>query len=173
MEDNIDPKLIAWREAKTQLIIDRCTEENYKGLQLEVMGLASAEAYVPGDDEVCISIYAYYHPEFKGTSRPENLSKKFVDILYMEFDDRPDMKYYDPRFDTAIEITEAQAAKIAQFVIKHRDKKKIVIHCFAGASRSRSTAAAIATVLKLPYSFTVLNTRVFTYVKAALEQLLV
>jgi hypothetical protein len=143
--------------------------QTHAGLQIEVMSLRMAEKYVPGEDEVCISFYSYEHKDWGGTSRPGNLSPNFVEILYMQLDDVPDMKQNDPRFIGATEMTEAQADEIAKFVLKHRNRKKFVIHCYMGASRSRSTAAAIVDVFELPYSYTVLNSRVFNYVKQALK----
>jgi predicted protein tyrosine phosphatase len=166
---NIDPQTIAWREAKERLVADCCTQADYDGLKVEVKSLREMGEYEPEADEVCISIYSYEHEDWPGTSRPTTISPAFDDILYLQFDDVPDMKRNDPRFIGATEITEAQAEDIARFVMQHRTKRKLLIHCYMGASRSRSTAAAIVNVLELPYSYTVLNTRVFEFVKAALR----
>jgi hypothetical protein len=151
--------------------------EGYKGLRVEVsgqhvpcMGHACAEKYVPGDDEVCIS-YTAIHPmmgEDPNGTELARLSDKFVEILRLQFDDRPDDKENVEKFAGAVLITEEQANKIGEFVWRNRNRNKILIHCFAGVSRSRSTAAAIVTEFQLPYKYTVFNSRVFNLVKRAL-----
>jgi predicted protein tyrosine phosphatase len=97
------------------------------------------------------------------------VSPKFLDVLRLNFDDISEGDVGNPDAKT---ITYEQAEKIAAFVKKHRDKKKIVIHCFAGRSRSRSTAAAIADYLGLPYSYTVKNDSVWRTVTVALTRAL-
>lgn len=169
--EKIDPQLIAWREAKDQLVNDITTvPDDYTGLKLEVVSRDVAVAYVPTGEEVCISIFSYDHEDMDGTEAPV-LSEKFANVLYMQFDDRPDMKYYDQRFDNAVELREDQAEQIAEFVMKYWGMDKILIHCFAGVSRSRSTASAISDFFSLPYKFTVLNKHVYNLVTNKLHEL--
>jgi predicted protein tyrosine phosphatase len=142
--------------------------QGYGGLKLEVMSQAQARKYTPINNEVCISIRAY--PGGVLDSNVVELSDQFADVLSLQFDDNPDDHNLLPGMVDVIPMTAQQADDIAQFVLKHRDnKQKIVIHCFAGISRSRSTAAAIADVLELPYSFTVKNTHVYNLVSEALR----
>jgi predicted protein tyrosine phosphatase len=131
-------------------------EEPYTGLRLEVCGQWSASQHQPGPDEVCISISCERWGE-----RVPRLSGMFADILRLEFN--------DVQVDSdGTTISPAQAEKVAKFVLKHRDKKKMLVHCFAGVNRSRSTASAIAEVLQLPYTYTAKNQSVYNAVKAAL-----
>lgn len=141
-------------------------ESSYTGLKLEVMGQATAERYEPGDDEVCISIWS----AGAGVSLPF-LSPKFKDILRLDFDDVGDTDdwFVDPH---ARNINNDQVADVVEFVLKHRNRKKMVIHCFAGMSRSRSMAAAIAYVFRLPYHFTINNRSVYSKVGQALREAL-
>jgi rhodanese-related sulfurtransferase len=49
------------------------------------------------------------------------------------------------------------AEAIAEFSIRHRDARSIVLHCHLGVSRSRSTAAALCEAFGWPYRWTVLH----------------
>lgn len=130
------------------------TEAEYQGLKMEVMGLASVVQYTPGPDEVAISI----HSDMYRYEKPDLIAQGFVDVLPLEFDDTEFAEMGNPN---AKPYTEQMAKKVAEFVLKHKDKKKIVIHCFAGMSRSRSMAAGIVHGLnrfhgiELPYRWTV------------------
>lgn len=133
------------------------SEDHYSGLKLLVLGQFSAERYQPQTgEEVCISITARDDPSFG--MAPAKLSGMFRDILRLQFDD---VAVGSADYEAATSITEDEAAKVVEFVKKHADKKKLVIHCFAGMSRSRSMASAIADYLDLPYDFTVLNPHVY------------
>ncbi len=172
MTDNLlSTREIVDRRMKFELPFanDGLTDPEYTGQQLVVLSQSAAEKYTPSsNDEVCISIIAYGNTHDGVGSTAATLSPQFKDVLRMQFDDRPDDHLDDVYFDAAVEMTPEQADQIASFVIKHRDASRIVIHCWAGASRSRSTAAAIAAVRNFPYKFTIRNTKVYTLVKNAL-----
>lgn len=150
---------------------------DYSGLRVEVAAQhvlcnehVCAENYVPGADEVCISITAI-HPmmgEDPDGTKLAILSDSFVEVLRLQFDDRPDDREFVLKYKDAVLITEQQAAQIGEFVWRNRNRKKLLIHCFGGVSRSRSTAAAVANFLMLPYRYTVFNSRVFNLVTNAL-----
>jgi predicted protein tyrosine phosphatase len=138
-------------------------DENYHGMQVEVMGIYSVRQYIPGPDEACISIYT----DFYSVGRP--LLEGFVDVLRLEFDDTTFDRKGDP---DAKPFTPEMADDVAKFVLRNRGRKKLVIHCFAGVSRSRSMASAITEALDLPYNFTVVNKEVESLVRTALDNLL-
>lgn len=137
--------------------------DEYDGLRISVMSLREVMEYMPGPDEVCISI----HTDYYGYAKPELLG--FVDVLRLNFDDTAVDRLDDK---DAIPYTREMANQVAKFVLKHRDKKKLVIHCFAGISRSRTMAAAIAHVLDLPFRFTIKNMMVGVLTAETLIQLL-
>jgi protein-tyrosine phosphatase len=72
------------------------------------------------------------------------------------------------RQDNPVGISTQQALDASSFVLKHRSAPALVVHCTAGVSRSRSLAAAVATVLGLPYQWTVVNDAVYRAVSSAL-----
>lgn len=143
---------------------DGIRDHNWNGLKIEVMGEWSAKMYNPNDEEVCISIT-------NGFPLVAELRPGFKDILRLRFDDTPDDELYE--YDLREGLQDDDAEHVAEFVLRHRGVNKIVIHCFAGASRSRSMAAAICAVLKLPYHYTVKNSLVYSKVTSALENLLI
>jgi rhodanese-related sulfurtransferase len=61
------------------------------------------------------------------------------------------------------------AAEIARCLRSHPRATPIVLHCAAGISRSRSTAAALCDTLGWPYKWTVLHAPLYAAVRAALE----
>lgn len=132
------------------------TEEEYPGPRVTVMNQFEAQQYTPQDHEVCISITSDANMAF--APRPAILSDKFEDILRLEFDDVAVQQVGD---ETATSISKEQSVKVVEFVQRHLDKKHLVIHCFAGISRSRSIAAAICQHFALPYKFTALNSHVY------------
>lgn len=141
---------------------DGPTPEYKTGLQLVVMGEFSARSYYPESPyEACISITSI------GTPSAVPLNARFVDVLRLQFDDTSIERAND---SLATSITDSQADAIVKFVMTHKNRDKLVIHCFAGMSRSRSVAAAIAHALNLPFSFTVLNNDVYTKVTNAFSR---
>lgn len=137
---------------------------DHPGMKMAVMGKYSAQQYMPeSGEEVCISISCHNGP-FKDTAR---LSGVFADVLYLRFDDLAGPSEGDIN---AVQINERLANNVVEFVRKHKDKKKIVLHCFAGMNRSRSMAQAVAEGLKLPYSFTVNNLEVYNAVRSAFQR---
>jgi len=139
-----------------------------RGIQLHVMSREEAEAYVPGEEEVCISISSFNpdHPYPMDSARPAKLSDKFDDVLRMVFDDiQPD--FCEPHKQCVDSgqmkgYTEEDAEKVAEFIRKHiNTKKKLVIHCYMGISRSRSIAAATAQAFFMKQKFDIYNVQVF------------
>lgn len=137
-------------------------------IQLHVMSRQEAEAYVPGEEEVCISISSFNpdHPYPMDSARPAKLSDKFDDVLRMVFDDiQPD--FCEPHKECVDNgqmkgYTDEDALKVTDFIQKHiKTKKKLVIHCYMGISRSRSIAAATARAFSMKQEFDIYNVQVF------------
>lgn len=124
---------------------------DYQGIDIKVFGRSTAEKYVPIHNEVVISIRCFGDDIAR-------LNPDFKDYLYLEFDDCKTSR-------DGVEINDVQVYKTVEFVRKHIDvADRIVIHCFAGISRSRSIAAAIADGFNLPYKFTAVNSTVYNKV---------
>lgn len=129
------------------------------------MGRGGAESYVPGRDEVCISIHS------TGDHRP-TLSAGFREVLQLAFNDGGCLVDDITSVDTTDSIDDVQAAQIAAFVERHRDARKLIVHCFAGASRSVAVARAIARIRGWPIECPVdriLNQHVYQAVVRALR----
>jgi predicted protein tyrosine phosphatase len=80
-----------------------------------------------------------------------------------------------PDVDVKGELTppanlEPLAEAIAEFAIRHRNARTIVLHCHLGVSRSRSTAAAICEAFDWPYQWTVLHEPLYHAVLLALRR---
>jgi predicted protein tyrosine phosphatase len=101
--------------------------------ELVVLSLASASRFVPGQNDVCISIRTPGAPEAE-------LRTGWRAVLREWFNDLPQNQ---PRA-VAGDITPAQADRIVRFALTHQGAARIVIHCEAGASRSPSVAMALA-----------------------------
>jgi hypothetical protein len=104
--------------------------------QLLTMGREEAERFIPGEDDVCISILSPGAP-------PAVLREGWRAVLRLEFHDFP-----WPDRDAAVmgaqQITEAQADQVIAFVEAHaQHAKRIVVHCEAGISRSVAIALAL------------------------------
>lgn len=96
------------------------------------MSQASAEAYEPGEREVCISI--------RDPAAPlPDLSPKFLALLSLEFEDDPEPGWEE----RGRSITEGQADQVIEFVERHLAARRIVVHCLVGISRSPSLAAGL------------------------------
>lgn len=118
------------------------------------MGVREAERFIPGRDDVCISIRT-------PGAEPAELCGGWRAVLRMFINDLPENQ---PRLVPG-DITPAQADEIVQFVRAYRDAKRLVIHCDAGVSRSVSVARALdATWLNAP------NMVIFDAVRAAMRR---
>ena len=146
-----------------------------RDIYIDVLSREQAEAYVPKKNEVCISICSYTPNDmgFHDSGRKPVLSDKFDDVLYLAFDDIQPTVYECHR--EAVEsgdmkaMSDEQAVAVAQFVAKYfNTKMKLIIHCYAGISRSRSIAAAIADKFHMKDRFQAYNKYVYEKV---LEQL--
>jgi predicted protein tyrosine phosphatase len=138
----------------------------YAGIRIRVLSASKASAYRPGGDEVAISIRG--HAE-KGTT----LSPRFGEVLHLVFaDTSPYATYAESGQDNPSTISHEQADAVGAFVLRHRARSALVIHCTAGVSRSRSLAAAVCSALALPYEWTVVNDDVHRAVLAAMGRAL-
>lgn len=145
-----------------------------KTIKVIVMSRNQAENYIPEDGEVCISIRSQNpnHPAYGDSDRENVLSNKFEDILRLQFDDIDITK--DFQSDHGFEwtpFTAEQALEVKNFVNKHiHTKKKLIVHCWGGVSRSRSMAAAICKRYYLYHEFDVCNHYVYNLVSDALKE---
>lgn len=162
------------RLAKCKLTIDRCVVKDfqemvqvdkwhhdriialgdYQGCDVVVMSQAEVKIYMPtSENEVCISI----SNEWWGELKPK-LSYRYKDILQLVFDD---VAVGDAHRQNTKGMTDEQALEVIKFFEKYyKTADKIVIHCFGGISRSRSTAATLCKLYGLPFRYTVLNKHV-------------
>jgi predicted protein tyrosine phosphatase len=132
-------------------------EHAYPGLRMLVLPEAEACRRRPGADEVCISIVSPGRP-----AAP--LPQGYVDVLRLDFHDTS--PYARPHA-AAQALTAAQADAVVAFVERHRARRRLVLHCSAGLSRSRSMAAALASAFGLPYRWTAINPDVVSAIEAA------
>jgi predicted protein tyrosine phosphatase len=138
----------------------------YTGCDVVVMGQGQAKAYVPEtDSEVCISISTGRWGDVEPV-----LSDKFKNILRISFDD---IAIGDADFEEAQSIDDKQArAVIMFFYAYYQTSSRIVIHCFAGMSRSRSMAGTLCKCFGLPFEYTILNKHVESQITKAYRALL-
>ena len=135
-------------------------------MEIQVMSRMNAEKYSPSDEEICISIKS--ESEYAlGYDRKANLSSNFMDILYLSFDDTADEMF---GMESAKTLNRFQVKEIVDFVNKHKDKKKLTVHCFAGISRSRSMSAAISEYLKITHDLKINNRDVYNKVLVGLQE---
>lgn len=123
-------------------------------LQLRVMSVQKIQRYIPGADEVLISIRSH-------GALAARVPDGWVDILFLAFDDTGALA---APASAARGMTPSDATAVLRFVRRNRQRRRLVIQCEAGVSRSRSLASAVAQVLQLPYRWTVLNDGVFDLV---------
>jgi predicted protein tyrosine phosphatase len=129
-------------------------QNGYTGCDVVVMSQFQVRNYTPGPNEVCISIGS----KNWGITAPE-LEGRFKNLLSLEFDD---VQIADANDPTAKNLTSKVAAKVIKFFADYVDNTdRVVIHCFAGISRSRSMAAALCHCFDLPFEYTVLNKPVY------------
>lgn len=105
-------------------------------MRITVLSRAQAEEYEPGDNEACISISC-------PVDGPARLSPHFKAVLRLWFDD------VDGRVLAAwgddggiVYFNEQMAEDILAFADEHRDKD-LVVHCWAGISRSTAVALSL------------------------------
>lgn len=111
------------------------------GTVTEILALSQreAEAFVPKDGEVCVSIRSC------GADFPK-LHPDWRDVLYLRFNDVQCECHQNP-----LGLSRPAALTLAEFVLRHHETAtRIVVHCFVGVSRSVSVAAAIRAALGLP-----------------------
>lgn len=139
----------------------------YDGCDIVVMSQAEVKEYIPEtDNEVCISISNEYWGEYKPI-----LSEKYKEILQVEFDD---VAVGDAGRENIHNVSDHQAQQIVMFFDRYyQTAHKIVIHCFGGISRSRSTASALCTCFGLPFRYTALNKPVENQITKAYHSLMV
>ncbi len=130
------------------------------GLTMRVLSESKVRRYAPGPDEVCISIRAR-------CAAPLSLHPDWVEVLRIACDDTG--PYASPPLN-AQALTREDAAAILTFVRRHLGRRRLVVHCVAGVSRSRSVAAAVARVFGLPYRWTALNADVMSAMQAAADE---
>ena len=109
------------------------------GPALVVLSREAAEAYIPRDREVCISVTDPNTPE-------PRLSDKFAAICYFKFHDIDERVPLGELVDDArpaVHFDDYQADRIVRFAAKYHDVDVVVVHCEAGVSRSRSIAEAL------------------------------
>ena len=99
--------------------------------ELLTMSLDEVAAFIAGPNDACISI----------TERGDaSLSGNFAGVLRVHFADIPWPEYAQHEQ----QITAAIADQIVAFALHHRNARRLVIHCAAGASRSVSTAMSLS-----------------------------
>lgn len=103
------------------------------------MSQREAEDHQPCRFEVCVSIRS------RGAKVPQ-LSPLWDEVIYVEADDCPFTSWES---EERRGLSERDANRIVEFVNRHR-ACRIYVHCFVGASRSVSVAAAIRAGLGLP-----------------------
>lgn len=127
------------------------------GLAMTVLSESKARRYTPGPDDVCISIHGR-------RDAPAALRPGWAAVLRVACDDTG---AYVPAIDGAQSLTPDQATTILRFVREHLERRRLVVRCAAGVSRSRSVAAAVAEIFGLPYRWTALNVDVVAAIRAA------
>lgn len=143
---------------------DSILANGYTGCDVLVMSQCEIREYKPGEDEVCISIGS----QTWGVDAPR-LSKKFKQVLALEFDDTAVGDAGNPGAKT---ISDEDALKAVKFFQNHlNESKKIVIHCYAGMSRSRSMAGTLCLCFQSPFEYTILNDSVKFQILKAYKQM--
>lgn len=132
-------------------------EEDSGQLQMRVLSALKVRTYRPGLGEVLIAIRS------RGTPTTP-VQPGWVAVLSLECDDTG---VYAPHRADARPLTIPEAIEVVDFVARHKHERRLVIHCDAGVSRSRSLAAALAELCRAPYRWTVLNEEVVRAVQEA------
>jgi predicted protein tyrosine phosphatase len=98
---------------------------------LVVLSRENAEAYEPGNNEICISIS---DPD----AEPADVSDMFEAVLRLHFDD-----IIESRQDSDILFAEDHAREIAEFLDKWPNAGRVMVHCNMGVSRSPAVALGL------------------------------
>ncbi len=130
---------------------------DYEGIDIQVMSYQEVLQYVPEKDEACISIMSEHH-DFDAVT----IMKKFDDYLALSFDD---IIFDSQNHKNGMSIEDANY--VLDFFEKNKNRKKLVIHCYAGMSRSRSVAESLNRIYRLPFSYTLLNEQVWNTMRTA------
>jgi len=156
---SLDELMVRFDDKLHQTVLD----DGYKGCDVIVMGQASAMKYVPEtDNEVCISIVT---TEWSGVPTVE-LNPKFKDILRLSFDDILSINH-----NNSDGLDEADARRAVEFFGKYvKTADKIIIHCFAGLSRSRSMAGTLCECFNLPFKYNIRNKNVYNMIYKAFQK---
>ena len=102
-----------------------------------ILSLDQAEKFMPGPDDICISIRS-------PGQEPAKLNEGFLAVLRLYFSDLGGLK--EPYLDDEAPLSAEDADRIVAFVAEHHtDAQSIIIHCEAGISRSVAVALAIST----------------------------
>lgn len=115
--------------------------------KLTVMDMYDAREYEPGPNEACISILSPYP---SASSLPDEKHEDFVsdgfeEVLRLRFHDY-DKDHLHRQADLA-HMSRQQAKQVADFVWRNQHRRKLVIHCEAGVSRSPAVALAAMRIL--------------------------
>jgi predicted protein tyrosine phosphatase len=101
-----------------------------------IFSLDQAEKFLPGPDDICISIRS-------PGQEPAKLSEDFLAVLRLYFSDLAGVE--EPYLDDEAPLSVEDADRIVAFVAEHHaTAQSIVIHCEGGVSRSVAVALAIS-----------------------------
>ncbi len=110
-------------------------------MHIQTMGIDAVEAYVPAENEACVSIHFADGDGWDHGRAQAKLSPRFREVLRVAFDD---CIAKDHRLHGVVELNVFQALAIVSFVAAQRvAARDLVIHCGAGMSRSVAIAAAL------------------------------
>ena len=96
-----------------------------------VLSRENAEAYEPGNNEICISIS---DPD----AEPAGVSDMFEAVLRLHFDD-----IIESRQESDILFAAKHARAIAEFLDKWPNAARVMVHCNMGVSRSPAIALGL------------------------------
>lgn len=113
--------------------------------QILTLDRESAEAFVAGPDDVCISIGSPGGPRAR-------LRENFREVLRLSFHDVAGFAAHEIPPD-AVPPSATDVELIAAFALRNRDAKRLLVHCEAGYSRSVAVAIAISSKLCASWYF--------------------
>jgi hypothetical protein len=137
-------------------------EGDVPGLKMSVLSASKVARYRPAPGgEVCVAIRSH-----GAASVP--LLAGWVAVLAVECDDTGP---YAAASLNARSLSGDDAVAVLRFVARHRHLQRVVIHCAAGVSRSRSVAAVLAETFGLPYRWTAFNADIVAAMRGAAADL--